>query len=167
MKSKSNLTAALILIALGTWFLIIQLVPGVQAFAYGASTWPVPIIGIGLFLALVGLVTGSLGLLIPASIVTGIGGLLYWQNATGNWESWAYAWALIGVFVGVGITLVGLLERRRAAVIGGGWTIISSLIVFAIFASFLGDLNLFGRFWPVLLIALGVLVLFQAVFFRK
>ena len=45
-------------------------------------------------------------MMVPASIVTGIGGLLYWQNATGRWESWSYAWALIVASVGVSIGFV-------------------------------------------------------------
>lgn len=43
----------------------------------------------------------------------------------------------------------------------GTWEIVSSLILFLIFASFLGGPNLLGVYWPVLLIALGVLVLLR------
>jgi hypothetical protein len=103
---------------------------------------------------------------VPACIVGGIGGLLYWQNATGNWESWAYAWTLIPGFVGVGIVLSGLLGGdTQQSVRGGAWLILISLVLFTIFGSFLGGLGLLGPYWPVLLIALGLLVLVRS-FFR-
>jgi hypothetical protein len=76
-------------------------------------------------------------MIIPACIVGGIGALLYWQNATGNWASWA----CLDVDPGVcwrGVVLSGLLNRDRRAVIGGRWTIFNSLVLLAIFGSFLG-----------------------------
>jgi hypothetical protein len=87
MKTRSNIAYALILIGIGAWFLAIELSPAVEKFAYGADTWPLPIIGIGAFLALLGLLTWTPGLFVPACIVGGIGALLYWQNATDNWET--------------------------------------------------------------------------------
>ena len=41
------------------------------------------------------LLTGQPGMLVPACIVGGIGGMLYWQNLTGDWASWSYSWSLI------------------------------------------------------------------------
>ncbi len=63
-------------------------------------------------LALLGLLFWVPGMIVPAAIVAGVGGLLYWQNATGNWASWAYSWALIPGFSRVGTLLSSLLERR-------------------------------------------------------
>jgi len=163
---RGNIAAALVLILLGVWFLAVQIFPGLRDFAYGRITWPVAIIGVGAVIGLIGLVTWVPDLLIPACIVGGIGGLLYWQNATGNWGSWAYAWALIPGFVGVGIVLSGALRGNRRAMIGGGWTIFNSLVLLAIFGSFLGGMALF-RYWPVLLILLGVLMLAQNLFRRR
>ena len=102
---------------------------------------------------------------VPACIVGGIGGLLYWQNATGNWESWAYAWALIPGFVGVGVVLSRLLGGGgRKALQEGGSLILISLALFAVFGSWLGGLNLFGDYWPVLLILWGVWLLIRPLF---
>jgi len=129
------------MILLGAWFLAGQLVPGLQAW----FAWPLTIVGVGVLLLIIGLLTGVPGLAVPACIVGGIGGLLYWQDATGNWESWAYAWALIPGFVGVGGVLAGLLGGEgRQAVRGGGTLILISLILFAIFGSFFGALGLWG-----------------------
>jgi len=156
---RANVSTALVLIAIGVWFLAIELVPGVKSFAYGSETWPIPIIGIGALLALVGIVSWVPGMLVPASIVGGIGAMLYWQNVTGNWESWAYAWALIPVFVGVGIMLAGLLSRQRRTVTGGIWVALIGLVLLAVFGSFLGGWEVMGRYWPILLILLGLLFL--------
>jgi len=156
---RANVSTALVLIAIGVWFLAIELVPGVKSFAYGSETWPIPIIGIGALLALVGIVSWVPGMLVPASIVGGIGAMLYWQNATGNWESWAYSWALIPVFVGVGIMLAGLLSRQCRTVTGGIWVALIGLVLLAVFGSFLGGWEVMGRYWPILLILLGLLFL--------
>src|SRR3990172_3250669 len=122
MRTRSSLASAFVLIAIGAWFLSVELFPQVKTFAYGRETWPLPIIGIGVLLVSIGLITWVPGLFIPAAIVSGIGGLLYWQNATGNWESWAYAWALIPGFFGIGVGLMGLLEGKRGeALRSGGW----------------------------------------------
>jgi hypothetical protein len=164
MRTRANIATALTLIAIGAWFLAIELSPVVKAFAYGRGTWPLPIIGIGALLAVLGLLTWTPGMLVPACIVGGIGGLLYWQNATGNWESWAYAWALIPAFAGTGALLAGLLSRRRSGVVGGAWTIFWALVLFAIFASFLGGPVLIGKLWPVLLILLGIVFLARGIF---
>jgi len=166
MQKRANLAAAVVLIVLGVWFLAVQMLPALKNFVYGGDNWPFIIIGVGVVLGLVGLVTWVPALLIPACIVGGIGALLYWQNATGNWGSWAYAWTLIPGFAGVGVILSGLLNGDRRAMIGGGWTIFNSLVLLAIFGSFLGGGDLV-KYWPVLLILLGVLLLGQSLFRRR
>ncbi len=155
-KRRSGLAAGLVLILLGALFLLVQFVPELQLMI----SWPLIIVGVAVFLLVIGLLTGEPGMAVPACVVGGIGGLLYWQNATGNWESWAYAWTLIPGFVGVGIILSGLFGgERRQAVRGGGWLILISLVLFAAFGSFFGALGLVGSYWPVLLIVLGLLIL--------
>jgi hypothetical protein len=162
MTKRANLAVAIFLILIGSWFLAIQLYPVLRAFAYGVGTWPVSIVGAGALLALLGLLFWVPGMMIPAAIVAGTGGLLYWQNATGNWASWAYAWALIPGFSGVGTLLSGLLQRRWGVVRAGGWMLLYSLVLFAVFGSFLGGWGLIGQFWPLLLILLGLVVLSQS-----
>ena len=155
-RGRSSLAGGVVLILLGIVFLVTQWVPGFRVWA----SWPLVIVGVGLALLVIGLVLGAPGMAVPACIVGGIGALLYWQNVTGHWESWAYAWALIPGFVGVGVLLAGLLEGKfRQALGGGGWLILISLVLFAIFGSFLGGLNLLGPYWPVLLIVLGLFIL--------
>lgn len=155
---KSTLTWGVILILVGLIVLVFQFYPDLWS-VLGEGTWPLIVVAAGIGLAIIGLLTGVPGMAVPACIVTGIGGLLYWQNATGNWGSWAYAWALIPGFAGVGVMLTGLLEGKGSTVRDGAWTTLVSLVMFAIFASFLGGPRWLGRYWPVLLIVLGIVSL--------
>ncbi len=166
-RSKGAIVTAVILILVGVWYLMVELLPQVRAFAYGNGAWPFQIIGFGLLLALAGLLTWTPGLMIPASIVGGTGAMLYWQNSTGNWESWAYAWTLIPGFVGAGLILFGLLKWRRNAILGGLWCIMTALVLFGIFGSTLGGLHIGNLLWPVGLILLGLLIFIIPMFRRK
>ena len=160
-STRSGVGVGILLIALGLLFLAGQLFPGIVG-RIGAFTWPMIVVGVGVFLFVIGLVTGNPGMAVPACIVGGIGLLLYWQNATGNFASWAYAWTLIPGFVGVGVILEGLLTGHFGrGLVRGGWLILISLVMFAIFASFLGGPQFLGVYWPALLILLGILALIQ------
>lgn len=152
---RSSLVGGVLLILLGMWFLAMQLVPELGSL----FSWPWIIIGVGVTLLIIGLASGVPAMAIPASIVAGIGGLLYWQNVTGNWESWAYAWTLIPGFVGVGIILSGLLGDSHSEIQGGVWLVAISVVLFLAFGSFFGAMGLIGPYWPVLLILLGLLIL--------
>jgi hypothetical protein len=166
MRNRGNFAFALMLIGIGAWFLAIEFLPQLKQFAYGAQTWPLPIIGIGAFLAVIGLITWLPGFFIPASIVSGVGALLFYQNSTGNWESWAYAWALIPAFVGFGIFLTGLATRSRGAAGTGFWMAFISMLVFSIFGSFFEQALLVKIAWPALVIALGAYILLRG-FMRR
>jgi O-antigen/teichoic acid export membrane protein len=165
-QTRANIAIGLVLILLGAWFLAVQFVPGLQA--YLQLSWPLTIVGIGLLLLVLAVLIGAPGLAVPACIVGGIGGLLYWQNQTGKWDSWAYIWTLIPGFVGVGVVLAGLLGGEgREALNSGGRLILISLVMFLIFGSFFGALGMVGPYWPVLLIVLGVLLFFQSLIGRR
>lgn len=162
-RRRSSLAGGLVLILIGAAFLAVQLLPGLQIW----FSWPWIIIGVAVLLLVIGLLTGVPAMAIPACIVGGIGGVLYWQDATGNWDSWSYAWTLIPGFVGVGIFLAGLLgEDTRDSIRAGSGLILISLVLFAIFGSVFGALGLLGSYWPVLLILLGVLLLARSLFRR-
>ncbi len=165
---RGRIAGAIVLILLGIWFLAVQLVPGLSALALSERTWPLAVIGVGVVLAIIGLITWVPGMLVPACIVGGIGGLLYYNNLTGNWESWAYTWTLIPGFVGVGVFLSALMEGKLgAALSGGGWLILISLVMFAVFGSAFGNLGILGLYWPLLLVLLGVVLLAQGMLRRR
>ncbi len=163
-KNRSRLIIGVLLILLGIWFLMVQLVPGLDSFVRIELSWPIIVVGVGLFLFLFGLLANEPDLAIPACIVGGIGCILYWQNATGNWESWAYAWTLIPGFVGVGILLSGILGGKfRSAWSSASSLLLISIVLFLIFGSLFGDLPL-GGYWPILIILLGVWLLIRTLF---
>jgi hypothetical protein len=157
----------LVLIGLGLVLLVFQIVPGLRSIIVLTLTWPLIILGAGLFLLLLGIILGVPGMAIPACVVGGIGGLLYWQNLTGNWQSWVYTWSLIPGFVGAGMVLAGLMGSGRKLAVRGIRLVFISIIVFLIFASLLGGVNLFGPYWPVLLILAGILLLVRPLFRKK
>ena len=167
-RRRSSLAGGVLLVLLGVFFLVLQLVPGLRQALQVEFTWPWIVIAVGVFLLVFGLLVGAPGMAVPACIVAGIGGLLLYQNTTGNWESWAYAWALIPGFVGVGVILAGLLgDRTSGSLSGGAWLIVISIVLFVVFGSFLGGQNILGPYWPALLVILGVLLLLRPLFRRR
>ena len=151
---KGNITGGLILILLGVWFLAVQFIPQLRIWAKG--NWSLSIIGIGAIFLLVSILNNVPGLSIPAFIIGGIGGLLYYQNATGDWNSWAYAWSLIPGFVGLGLLFFSLQTKDKGTSTAGFILLYISAILFFIFGSFFGASKQIIQFWPLLLILTGV-----------
>jgi len=159
-RNRSSLTFGLLLILIGVIYLVVQFFPGLQDLFDARQNWPLFIIGAGVLMLLLGAFSRAPGMAVPASIVMGIGGILFWQNATGNWESWSYVWALIPGFVGFGVILNGVLSgQARQGLQDGGRTILVSLVMFAIFGAFFGRELFAGWVWPSLLIVSGVLIM--------
>lgn len=87
------------LIGLGSLFLLAR----IMNIDIGELAWPFFIIVPGL-LFFAGAASGksASALVIPGSIITMIGLILFFQNVTDRFETWAYAWALIPLASGVG-----------------------------------------------------------------
>lgn len=167
-RSRSSIAVGLVLILAGAWLLAVRLVPALAAWVEANFAWPVYMIAGGLLLLIFGLLSGEAGMAVPASVVAGIGGLLYVQTVTGDFTTWSFAWALIPGFVGFGVLLSGLLDSsQRDQIRAGGWLMLISLILFFIFGSFFGGTDLLGPYWPILLIGLGLLLLGQSLFSRR
>ena len=165
-RGHVTLAAGLTLVGLGVLFLFVQ--------ALGLSlwdiSWPLLVLIPGLLL-FVGMALGGRAaapLAIPASIVTTTGLILFYQNATSRWESWAYAWALIfPTAVGLGRAVEGAWVDDRDRIRAGlGWARIG-LVVFALGGVFFELVLGLGRdpfvrlFWPALLIAAGAYLLLR------
>lgn len=170
-SQRSAVAGGLVLILLGVLVLAGQLFPNLWSWV-GEASWPLIVVGVGIFLLIIGVLANAPGMAVPACIVGGIGLLLYWQNRTGNWESWAYAWALIPGFVGIGTIVMGLWEGKSSSIRGGLWLVLISAIMFVVFGSLLGGLfganfGLIAKWWPVALILLGVLSLIDYVAKRR
>ena len=167
-EQRSNLAIGILLILTGGWFLAGQFFPELKELINIERSWPLIVVGVGVFLLVLGLLIRAPGMAVPACIVAGIGGILYWQFTTGNWESWSYAWALIPGFVGVGIILARLLgDNDKNAFKEGLRLILTSLVLFAVFFLFLGGEGLFQEYWPILIILLGIWVFARAILRKK
>jgi hypothetical protein len=162
-QNRTNLVLGILLILIGAWLVVSRQVPAVQDWLDNNFTWPMWTIGAGLIVLLIGLLTGAPGMAIPASIVAGIGGILYYQNQTDDYSSWSYMWTLIPGFVGVGTVLAGLLgEQTRRNLSHGLNLIVISAVLFLVFATFFGGLSILGDYGPaILLILLGLYVLIR------
>jgi len=160
---KIALAFGVCLILFGAFLLVVQFVPGLGRWLDPSVWWPLIFVGLGAFLLLLGLLLSVPGLAVPACVLGGLGLMFLWQNATGNWDSWAYAWTLIPAFVGAGIILTGLLSGKPRQMFGAGlWLIVISAVLFGFFGALLGGPGILRTFWPLLLIALGVLLLLRS-----
>jgi len=167
---RSDLGFGIILLLIGAWFLLAQfnVLPGLDKIINVQYQWPLIVIGVGVFLFLLGLLVRAPGMSVPACIVGGIGGILYWNNTAGNWGDWSYLWTLIPGFVGIGILLSTVLGgNEKGGYRAGLRMILISAILFVIFVMIFSGQTFFIRYWPVLVILLGIWIIIQAFYRRK
>lgn len=162
----------LLLVGLGSLFLIGELLPG-NAMRY---LWPFFLIALGaLFfmgMAAGGKATGALA--IPGSIMTMLGLIFLVQAIFNIWATWAYAWTLLLVAVGIGLNLFSQhsdipqlrFVGRLVMLVGGVLFFVFGIFFEAIFALG-GTRSLGGVLWAVLLILAGVFLLFGREWFSQ
>jgi hypothetical protein len=104
----------------------------------GRVGWPFFVITPGLGLLGLGLATpGRLGeaLAMVGGVLTVNGLVLGVQNATGQFDTWAYAWALVFVVgAGIGRWLVGVVRGRGDLAASGGRLLVAGLVAFGVLA---------------------------------
>jgi hypothetical protein len=169
-RNVGVLAVGLGLIAMGILFLLGTIF---QIDIWGAL-WPFFIIVPGLlfFVAMVSIGRPGAPLAVPGSIVTTVGLMLFFQNVTGLWSTWAYAWSLIfPTSVGIGIAIAGLWSDDTRAVRAGTAMAGAGLAIFVFFAFFFEViLNLNGLrsgpigrvLIPALVIGAGIILLVLA-----
>jgi hypothetical protein len=159
-RNRTQLVLGIILILVAAWLIATRLNPTLARYlTLPPFAWPMWVVLSGAILLVIGLLSGAPGMAIPACIVAGIGGILYYQNASGNWESWAYMWTLIPGFVGLGSILAGILgEDLKSSLRNGLNSLVVSALLFAIFGTFFHAWNIFGvysTYVPIALLFLG------------
>lgn len=140
--------------------------------------WPLFVILPGLALLVLAIAPApprGVGFAIAGSIVTSVGVLLWWQDANDRFDTWAYAWALIGPgAAGLGMFVYGALTRTPELVRQGIRLLAIAGALFLVGAWFFETLFQTGHapfeldtdlWWPLGLMALGALVVVGA-FFR-
>ncbi len=138
--------------------------------------WPVIVIAAGLGILFFGLaVVRESGVVVGGTSTTVVGLVLLYQDRTDRWESWAYAWALVGPAAsGLGLVLWGLRTGNRHEVRNGTWAFLGGLGMFAIgFLFFEGLIGISGQrmdlpewLLPGLIIAFGLVVLVRGILDR-
>jgi hypothetical protein len=138
--------------------------------------WPLIIVAIGVALLLIGLlVANESGMVVGGAVVTTVGLVLLYQNRTDHWESWAYAWALVGPAAsGLGLALWGIRSGDARDVRNGTWGLLGGLAFFAVgFLFFEGIIGISGERlplpeWalPAVVIAIGVVILVRGLLQR-
>jgi hypothetical protein len=167
----------IILVLLGAGALVLR-EWGIDPIERIAETgWPLFVILPGL--ALLGMAAiptppRGVGFAIAGSIVTSIGLLLWWQELNDRYETWAYAWALIGPgAAGLGMFVYGSLTRTADLVRQGLRLIAIAGALFLVGAWFFETVFQTGRvpfdldselWWPLGLMAIGALVVIGALF---
>ncbi len=165
-QNRTQLVLGLLLILLGVWFVAVQQVPVLKAWRDIQFEWPFYVVGAGAVILIVGLITGAPAMAIPACIVAGIGGILYYQNRFSDWDSWSFLWTLIPGFVGIGTILTGLFGEDTRHNLGHGLNlVVISAVLFLVFAAIFQRLNILGPYGPAaLLILLGIYVILRGIF---
>jgi hypothetical protein len=118
----------------------------------GNLGWPLWVIAAGAGILLVGLlVANERGVVVAGTIVTTVGLVLLYQNTTGHWESWAYAWTLVGPAAsGLGLAIWGMRSGNARDIRAGTWGLLGGLAFFAIlFLFFEGLIGLSGERLPI------------------
>ena len=161
-----SLWVGVAVIVLGIVFLVTTLAGGSVA----AIWWPLFVVIPGLlFFAGMALWGRSFAFLaLPGSIITSTGVLLVLQNLTGEWSTWAYAWALLSPgAVGLGLYVWGRVGEVPGLLAAGPVVAKVGVIIFLVLGVFfeliigLSD-SLFMRIvWPALLIVMGAWVLWR------
>jgi hypothetical protein len=165
-QNPGRIAGALILIGLGVFFLFGQ----AFRFDFLGTLWPLVVLLPGLAF-LIPALTGdrrAAPLVFPAVIITGTAAILFLQNWTGHWESWAYAWTLYPALVGLGLVFVGQRTDNPRQVGAGRGMITWGLVAFVIFFAFFEGM-IFNNFAagalrylvPLVLIGLGAALLFR------
>jgi hypothetical protein len=168
-RSGTGLALGVVLVVVGAFYLVVQ-VAGIDLSVFG---WPLFVIIAGLTLLVVGFASLGTGAAIPGGILTMVGLVLAYQNSTGHWTSWAYAWALVAPGgVGLGLFLQGIRERNTGLIRQGRSLMFIALLIFMVgFVLFesifnisdINDLPVVKAALPALFILIGVLLLARSI----
>lgn len=157
-RNSGSLIGGVLLIVFGIMALLSQVFRG---FDFWGTFWPFIIIGVGAMF-FVGMVAGgksTSGLAIPGSIITVIGLMMFAQNLTNHWESWAYGWTVIVISVGLGIYIMGAWADNPSQRESGMKVMRIGAILFIIFGAFFEmifqSFALADYIFPIALILLG------------
>lgn len=163
LENQKNKNLGIILIILGAFFFLSRFMN------LSDILWPFYVIVPGIMLFVFAFAGGksTSGLVIPASIVTTIGLILFSQNITDTFESWAYAWALIPAASGLGMVIMSNMTGNSAMQEKGYKALKAGLLMFLTFGVFFKlfifrswmNSGILGNVLPIALIIGGLFML--------
>lgn len=167
-RAGSSVALGIVLLVLGVFALVVQF----TGFDPG-TTWPLFVVIPGITLLVVGYISLGTGALIPGAILTVVGLILAYMNASQDWPAWAFAWPLVAPGgVGLGLFLQGvrnhdghLLRQARVLMFVA---LIIFMVGFVIFTNVFHisdtDYGWFGKAaLPALLIVIGIVLLARSI----
>jgi len=171
-RGRTHLVLGILLVLVAAWLLINQVLPEWTAWFQLKFDWPVWIMLVGAALLIIGLAAGNPDMAIPACIVAGVGGILYYQNYSSDWDSWSYMWTLLPGLGGLGsfisAMISGNIKKEARNAIN---TMFVSVVLFVVFATIFGGLNIFGPYKDYVLIGLlfvfGLWLILRGIFRKR
>lgn len=164
-SGRPGMAAGIVLVVIGAAVLAERLLER----QLGAPAWPVWMVVPGIAMLVGSLFIpsrGGLGLAVPGAILAIVGGILWFQEVTGLYTTWAYAWALVAP-TGPGLAMLvhGASHRDRELAADGLRATGTGIALFVGFGFFFeGVLGLNGHpiarveeILPYGLIALGAM----------
>jgi hypothetical protein len=157
-----ELTAGLLLIAVGLVVLASEPLLGfVRSLGVGDDVlrwWPLLLIGLSLFFLGPGLFGRQsrrlrAGMVIPGTMLAGVGAALLYSSLADRWGAWAYLWSVIPFSFGVGMYAAGWIADAPAFKWIGAGIAAGGVVAYLVFATAFG-----GEAFRVVA-AIGILVL--------
>lgn len=153
-----RLPSGIVLILSGLFILFIRLAPEAVSRIFGLQlTYPLLVITFGTLLLTAGLLSRTGFFIIPSTLTAGVGAILTYQHATGDWISWAYLCPLVPGFAGLGLFLSSLLDPNFRHTRSPGLQLMFASLASAVilYSLYLAELDL-KRVIPVVFILVGL-----------
>ena len=160
---RGSIVVGGILVLIGAIFLFVN----VFQIDFG-EIWPIIffIIGAGFYLPVLLMPRDRQnlsGLLIPGTILFGLGAIFFYNILADDWGSWAYIWTLIPASVGLGLLFAARVGNWGGDTMRVGlWMFVISTAVCLVLAAFFGGGNA-GLIGAILLIGLGAFLLIRSI----
>jgi hypothetical protein len=161
-SKRMSILGGALLIGIGILILLGEIF---QGFDFWGVFWPFILITVGVlfFASMLAGGKSAAGLAIPGSIITCLGLMMFIQNLTNHWESWAYSWSVIIFSIGLGIYIKGVYADQESSRRSGGRLMRLAFILFIIFGIFFEMLfssrETASYVFPIAMIALGLYLL--------
>ena len=164
MSRTIELIAGLLLLVVGVVVLASEpLVRAVRELGVSDEVlrwWPVLIIGLSLFFLVPGVLGGPnrrlrAGMVIPGSILAGVGAALLYTSLTDRWSAWAYLWSVLPFSFGLGMYAAGWIADAPAFKWIGSGIAVGGVVAYLVFATAFGG-EAFRLIAAIGIIALGL-----------